>query len=98
MHLEQLLTLASWLLLRDSSKGQLHSSHLIVNSVVYQCAKFGALNPRINEIRSDKKWFQTVLQVQPETQRFSIATISWLSNLVTMFPRASGTIMNNNLL
>ena len=30
----------------------IYSSHLIVSLVVYLCTKFGAPNPRINEIRS----------------------------------------------
>jgi hypothetical protein len=29
-------------------------SHLIANLSVYSCTKFGAFNPRINEIRSDQ--------------------------------------------
>jgi hypothetical protein len=60
---QQLLGLASLLLLRCSHKGLLYSSHLIVDSVVYLCAKFGALNPRINEIRFGGNWFQPVPQV-----------------------------------
>ncbi len=98
MHLSatvKLLMLANWLMLRNSSKGLLCSSHSIVNSVVYLCTKFVALNPRIHEIRSSGNWFQPVPQVQ--TRRFSIPTIFWLSNLGAMFPRASGTIMNSSL-
>ena len=72
-----------------------HCSHSIVDHAVYLCTKFEALNPGINEIRSGGNWFQPVPQVQ--TCKFSILTIFWLSNLVTMFPRASGTIMNSNL-
>ncbi len=73
------------------------SSHLIVNLVVYLCAK--ALNPRINETRSGGNLFQPVPQVQSQlqTSRFSIPLIFLLSNVVSMFPRASGTIMDNNL-
>jgi hypothetical protein len=92
---QQLWTLASRLLLRGSSKGQLCSSHSIVNSVIYLCAKFQALIPRINKVRSGGNWFQPVPQVQ--TSRFSIPNIFWLSNLAAMFPRASRTIMDNSL-
>jgi hypothetical protein len=63
-------------------------------SPVYQCSKLGALNPRINKIKSDKIWF---LFLQVQTPRFYIPTIFWLSNLVTMYPRASGTIMDSSL-
>jgi hypothetical protein len=31
-----------------------NSYHSVVNLTIYQCAEFGVLNPRINEIRSDK--------------------------------------------
>ena len=96
---QQLWTLASRLLLRGSSKGQLCSSHSIVNSVcyrvIYLCAKFQALIPRINKVRSGGNWFQPVPQVQ--TSRFSVPKIFWLSNLAAMFPRASRTIMDNSL-
>ncbi len=81
---QQLLILASLLMLRGSSEEQIYSSHLICNSVVYLCAKFGALNPRINKMNFGGNWFQTVPQVQ--TSRFSIQTIFWLSDLVSMFP------------
>jgi hypothetical protein len=54
---QQLLMLASQLMLRGSSKGLLCSSYSIVNHVAYLCAKFGAaLNPRISEIRSGGNW------------------------------------------
>ena len=89
------LTLASLLLLRGLSKGRFYSSHLILNLIVYLCAKFGALNQRINEIRSGGNLSQPLPQCQ--TSRFSIPTILWLSNLVAMFPRASGAIMDSNL-
>ena len=94
---QQLLTLSSRQLLRDSSKGWLYSSHSIAKCVVYLCAKFGALNPRIYETMSGGNCFPPLPQVQ--TRRFSIPLIFWLSisNLVTMFPRASGTIMNSSL-
>jgi hypothetical protein len=49
---QQIWTLASRLLLRGSSKGRFYSSHSIVNLLIYLFAKFGALNPRMNEIRS----------------------------------------------
>jgi hypothetical protein len=35
------------------SDWRFHPSHLIAKLPVYQCAKFGALNPRINEMKSD---------------------------------------------
>jgi hypothetical protein len=76
--------LASRLLLRGSSKKQFYSSHLIVISTIYPRAKFGALNPRINENRSGGSWFQLVFQVQ--TCTFFIKTISGFLSLVTMFP------------
>jgi hypothetical protein len=63
--------------------------------LVYLCAKFGALNPRINEIRSGENWLSPPFQVL--TPRFSVPTIFWVSDLVAMFSRASGTIMDNNL-
>jgi hypothetical protein len=91
---QQCFTLASWLMLKGSSKGWLCSSHSIVNSVVYLCAKFGALNPRIHK-GSGGNWFWQVPQVQ--TGRFSIPMNFWLSNLVTMIPRTSGTVMNSSL-
>jgi hypothetical protein len=90
---QQLFTLAS--LLRGSFKGLLCSSHSIVNSAIYICAKFGALIPRINKVRSGGNWFQPVPQVQ--TSRFSIPMIFWLSDLVAMFPRASRTIIDSSL-
>ena len=93
--LKPVLNFASWLLLRDSSDGLLYSSHLIGNLVVYLCAKFEALNPRINEIRSCENGWQTLPEVL--TPWFSIPPIFWLSDLVVMFPRASGTIMDNSL-
>ena len=70
-------------------------SHSIDNHAVYLCTKFGALNLRINKIRSGGNWFEPVPQVQ--TSRFSIPKIFWLSNLAAMFPRASRTIMDNSL-
>jgi hypothetical protein len=54
--------------------------HSIVNSVFYLCAKFGALDPRINEIRYGGNRFQLVLQVQ--TCTLTVPSIFWLSNLV----------------
>jgi hypothetical protein len=42
---QQLLTLASLLLHRTSSKRLFYSFHAIVYHVVYLCPKFGALNP-----------------------------------------------------
>jgi hypothetical protein len=90
-----ILALASLLLLRGLSQGLFYSSHLILNLIVYLCAKFGALNQRINEIRSGGNLLQPLPQCQ--TSRFSIPTILWLSNLVAMFPRASGAIMDSNL-
>ena len=89
------LALASLLLLRCPSQGRFYCSHLILNLIVYLCAKFGALNQRINEIRSGGNLSQPLPQCQ--TSRFSIPTILWLSNLVAMFPRASGAIMDSNL-
>ena len=89
------LALASLLLLRFPSQGRFYSSHLILNLIVYLFAKFGALNQRINEIRSGGNWLQPLPEVQ--TSRFSIPTIFGLSDLVAIFPRASGTIMDSNL-
>ena len=82
------LALASLLLLRGLSKGRFYSSHLILNLIVYLCAKFGALNQRISEIRSGGNLLLPLPEVQ--TCRFSIPTIFRLSGLVAMFPRASG--------
>ena len=92
---ERLWTVASRLLLRGPSNRRFFSSHPIVDLVVYLSAKFGALNPRINEIRSGANSLQPVSQVQK--LRFTIPPISWLSDLVAMFPRASGTIVDNIL-
>ena len=89
------LALASLLLLRCPSQGLFYSSHLILNLIVYLCAKFGALNQRINEIRSGGNLSQPLPQCQ--TSRFSIPTIFGLSDLVAMFPTASGGIMDSNL-
>jgi hypothetical protein len=52
---------------------------------------FHSLNPRINEIRSGEKQFQTVPQVQSlQTSRFSVQTIFWPSwAAVYMFPFTS---------
>ena len=93
--LERVLSFASRRLLTGPSDWLLYSSHLIGNLVVYLCAKFGALNPRINENRSCENGSQPLPQVR--TPRFSIPPIFWLSDLVAMFPRASGTIMDNSL-
>jgi hypothetical protein len=71
------------------------SSHSIANLPVYQCAKFEALNPRINKIRSHESWLWSLPQVQ--THRFSIPTIILLSNLVTMSPRALGNVIDSSL-
>ena len=86
---------ASRLLPRDSSDWWFYSSRLITNLPVYQYAKSGAPNPRINWIRSDKICFPPLLQVL--TPRFYVPTIFWLSNLVAMFPRASGILMGSSL-
>jgi hypothetical protein len=85
-------------MLRASSKLLLCSSYAILNSVVYLCAKFGALNQRINEIRSSGK-VGNLVQPVPLVQisRFSIQTIFWLSDLVAIFLRASGTIIDSSL-
>jgi hypothetical protein len=53
-------------------------------------AIFGALNPRINTTRSGGNWLQPVPQVK--TSSFSIPSIFWLSNLVSIFYRASGLL------
>jgi hypothetical protein len=96
-------TCVSCLLLRGLSKGRIHwhYSHLIVNLVVYLCPKFGGLNPRINEIRSGKVDSCTENWLQPlpeeETSRFSIPMIFGLSDLVAVFAKASGTIMDSSL-
>jgi hypothetical protein len=65
-------TLASQLLLRGSSNRQFYSSRLIVNLVVYLYAKFGALNPRMNKIRSGGNWSQPVSQVQTCNSLFQL--------------------------
>ncbi len=80
---------------RDCSDWWFYSVHWIANLPVYQCTKFGALNPRINKTRSDIIWFLPLHQVQ--TPRFYILVIFWLSNLAKMYPRASGTIMDCSL-
>jgi hypothetical protein len=90
-----LLRLVSQLLLKGSSKGLFCYSHSIHNLVVYLCAKFGALNPGIKEIRSGGSRAQPVPQVP--TCRFTIPTIFWLSRLVAIYPRASGTIMDSSI-
>ena len=92
---ELFLTVASRLLLRGPSNWQFFSSHLIVNLVVYLCAKFGALNPRNNKIRSGENWSQPLPQVP--TPRYSFPPIFGRSDLVAMIPRASETIMDNSL-
>ena len=93
--LELVLNFACWLLHRCPSDWRQYSSRLIVNLVVYLCAKFGALNPRINEIR----YCEIVLHPPPEvlSPRFSLPPILSLSDLAPMFPRVSGTIMDNSL-
>ena len=92
---ERIWTVASRLLLRGRSNRRFFPSHLIVNLIVYLCAKFGALNPRNDEIRSGENRSQPHPQVL--TPRYSIPLIFRLSDLVAMFPRASKTIMDNNL-
>jgi hypothetical protein len=60
---------------------------------------FGALKPRINQIKSHKNQFLLVPERQNlliQTCRFSIPTIFWLSNLVAI-SRASGTITDRTL-
>jgi hypothetical protein len=68
---------------RVCSDWQFCFSHSIANLPLYQCVKLGALNPRINEIMSDKFWFIPLLQVQ--TPRFFIPVIFWISKLVAIF-------------
>jgi hypothetical protein len=81
---------------RGSSKGLFYSSDSILNLVLYLCAKFGALDPRINEIRSRKDRSRLIPEVC--TRRFSIPTIFGLSDLVSIFTtRASETIMDSSL-
>jgi hypothetical protein len=86
---------SSRLLLTGRSKRRFYSSHSIVNLVVYLCAKFGALNPRINNIRSIKNWWRQVPEVW--NRIFSIPTIFWLSVLVSMRLMALRTIMDSIL-
>jgi hypothetical protein len=86
---------ANQLLTRGRSYWQFCSSHLISNLPAYQCAKFGALNPRINKVRSHKIWLGAPSQVP--TARFSIQMIFGLSDQVSMLSTASGTIMERNL-
>ena len=74
---------------------QVSSSHLLVDLVVYQYAKFGALNQRIYKSRSSENlsgWLP-----REQYPRFWILPTIWLSNLFPMFPRASRTIMDNIL-
>ena len=87
--------LANQLLTRGRSYWQFCSSHLISNLPAYQCAKFGALNPRINKVRSHKIWLGAPSQVP--TARFSIQMIFGLSDQVSMLSTALGTIMERNL-
>ena len=82
---------ASRLLLTSPSK----SSQSIVNLVVYLCAKFGALNPRMNDIRSRKNRSRPVPEVW--NRIFSIPTIFWISALVAMCLMALRTIMDSIL-
>ena len=93
--LERIQTMASRLLLRSPSDWRFYTSYSIVNLVVYLCAKFGALNPRINEIRSGEN--RSHPPPRERTPRFFVLPILWLSDLVVMFPKASGTIMDKNL-
>jgi len=82
-------------LTRGHSYWQFCSSHLISNLPAYQCAKFGALNPRINKVRSPEIWLGAPSEVP--TARFSIQMIFRLSGWVSMLSTASGTIMERNL-
>ena len=86
---------ASRLLLTGPSKRRFYSSHSFVNLVVYLCAKFGSLNPRMNNIRSRKNRSRQVPEVW--NRIFSIPTIFWLSALVAMCPMALRTIMDRIL-
>jgi hypothetical protein len=84
---QQLLMLASLIMIRGSSEEQICSSHSICNGVVYLCAKLGTLNPRINKIRSGGKQCkaletgsnQSLRYRILQTCRFSIPTIFCLS-------------------
>ena len=90
-----ILNSTSWLLCSSGSTltgGRISSSHQFVSLLVYLFAKFGALNRRINEIRSSKNRSGLLSQVQPP--RFSFLPIIWLSDLSPMLSRASRTIMD----
>ena len=87
--------LLSCFLLSRASERLFCSSHQLVNLVVYLSAKFGALNQRINEIRSCENLWWPLPQVL--TLKFALTLILWLFNLAEMFPRVSRTIRDNSL-
>ena len=82
----------SWLLHSILHGGRISSSDLFINLLVYLCAKFGALNRRIDDTRSIENGPSLLSKVQPP--RFSVLPISWLSDLSPMLNRASRTIMD----
>ena len=74
--------------------------HSLVDLVVYQYAKFGALNQRVNKTRSSENrsgWLLLIPRVQYHDPGFSILNIIWLSDPFPMIFRESRTIMSNSL-
>lgn len=67
----------------------------VCNHLVNLSAKFGALNQRINEIRSSENLWWPLPQVL--TLRSVKPHILWLCDLPAMLSRASWTIMDNSL-
>jgi hypothetical protein len=75
-------------------------SILLIWLLTFLSTKMQSLEPSIQgstELGLTKFDFYLSFRLQVQTPRFYVPTIFWLSNLVAMFPRASGILMGSSL-